>query len=411
MAKKDINIMNSIETEIKAVAKAVGASLKRQGHAVPHSAVLHAVAASLNRRDWHKLKNAIGAVESAPEAASTHANELFRDVWKNLSDDDKFWSAYVGVRGGQFSHHADGWTCSLPAQNESQPVITGPWERLQAAAKHALSKRSDGREIGVRFQLGGHEIDALVYHTSTAPRLSNFSYEPGAITVRYPVTVRAQVTSEGWRSADVEVYGKDADTWYLTTRGASELWTHFVQNTDFRQLLGFSQAKTTPAVTAEFWTDDRLYTARFDAREALEQQSDGELKEILWMGLSDNERIDDIVRAMEDVVPEIGVGLDYVRLVRSGSGRQNKDMGFGGRLNELEFFRWMDTNRRAVLANWFCENQGVNILWDGNAWAWELEFPLEDVPSGKTGFESEGEAQLDAYDIISRQCGLLDKGR
>lgn len=41
--------------ELKSLAKAVTTSLKRQGHNVPHSAVLHALASAANARDWHKL--------------------------------------------------------------------------------------------------------------------------------------------------------------------------------------------------------------------------------------------------------------------------------------------------------------------------------------------------------------------
>lgn len=41
--------------ELKSMAKAVTEALKRQGHSVPHSAVLHALASAGNLRDWHKL--------------------------------------------------------------------------------------------------------------------------------------------------------------------------------------------------------------------------------------------------------------------------------------------------------------------------------------------------------------------
>lgn len=41
--------------EPKSLAKAVGASLKRQGHAVPHGVLLNALASAGNLRDWQKL--------------------------------------------------------------------------------------------------------------------------------------------------------------------------------------------------------------------------------------------------------------------------------------------------------------------------------------------------------------------
>lgn len=71
MAKE--NSVNIKEAEIKAVAKAAGEALSRAGHKVPHSALLHAMAAALNRRDWHKLK---AALEHTSDATSVEAAVL-----------------------------------------------------------------------------------------------------------------------------------------------------------------------------------------------------------------------------------------------------------------------------------------------------------------------------------------------
>jgi hypothetical protein len=98
MAKKDINNVNQIETEIKAMAKAVGASLKRQGHVIPHSAVLHAVSASLNRRDWHKLKVAISGDEPSAPTHPSRTVSNFPDIrgFSNKEDSNgvsaQFWT-------------------------------------------------------------------------------------------------------------------------------------------------------------------------------------------------------------------------------------------------------------------------------------------------------------------------------
>lgn len=59
------NHMNTTEAELKAVAKAAGASLARAGHNVPHTAVLNALAAALNRRDWNKLKASLAKTPGA----------------------------------------------------------------------------------------------------------------------------------------------------------------------------------------------------------------------------------------------------------------------------------------------------------------------------------------------------------
>lgn len=70
---KDKN-MNTTEAEIKAVAKAAGASLRRAGHQVPHTALLHALSAALNKRDWHTVKAALGTAEATPAAPADKPN-------------------------------------------------------------------------------------------------------------------------------------------------------------------------------------------------------------------------------------------------------------------------------------------------------------------------------------------------
>lgn len=65
---KDTNNMLTTQEELKAVAKAAGASLKRAGHEVPHTALLNALAAALNRRDWNTIKAAIEQPAVAPVA-------------------------------------------------------------------------------------------------------------------------------------------------------------------------------------------------------------------------------------------------------------------------------------------------------------------------------------------------------
>jgi len=65
--------MITTEAELKAVAKAARASLARSGYDVPHTAVLNALAAALNRRDWNKLKAALAQPRSCHTEASAPA--------------------------------------------------------------------------------------------------------------------------------------------------------------------------------------------------------------------------------------------------------------------------------------------------------------------------------------------------
>lgn len=63
-----------VTSEVKAVAKSVGAHLRKTGHTVPHSVLLHALAGALAKRNWHVLKAAASQAGSGPvekaEAAS-----------------------------------------------------------------------------------------------------------------------------------------------------------------------------------------------------------------------------------------------------------------------------------------------------------------------------------------------------
>jgi hypothetical protein len=73
--EKEINMQTqqATQTEIKSIAKGVKASLARSGYPVPHTAILTALAATLNRRDWQTLK---AALEQKPLAQSAPALNL-----------------------------------------------------------------------------------------------------------------------------------------------------------------------------------------------------------------------------------------------------------------------------------------------------------------------------------------------
>lgn len=62
--------MHTSELEIKAIAKAVGGSLSRNGHNVPHTAILNAISAALDKRDWQTLKASLSARAQLEEPSS-----------------------------------------------------------------------------------------------------------------------------------------------------------------------------------------------------------------------------------------------------------------------------------------------------------------------------------------------------
>lgn len=60
-----------VEAHVKAVATSLGKALKRNGHPVPRSVLLHSLAWALGKRDWHRLKAALAepSKNQAPAAA------------------------------------------------------------------------------------------------------------------------------------------------------------------------------------------------------------------------------------------------------------------------------------------------------------------------------------------------------
>lgn len=63
--------MPPVPEEVRSVAKAIGASLKQQGHAVPQSVLLNAVAAALNGRYSATLRDMVAGTAPATSAAHT----------------------------------------------------------------------------------------------------------------------------------------------------------------------------------------------------------------------------------------------------------------------------------------------------------------------------------------------------
>jgi hypothetical protein len=409
MAKKDINNVNQIETDIKAVAKAVTASLKRQGHAVPHSAVLHAVSASLNRRDWHKLKAAISDDNASVIAHPARAVSTFDTVWRSLPDQDKFWAAIAAAQGVHFNHTAGGWVGSVTMQERTVPA-----ERcttLVAAARAAMKAFNLEKDVSATLFVGSEELGTAMFALTGNGRFAHFNHamERHASKLTYPVNAQARFRL-GTTDIDCAAYGIAPDNWYFPSGGEGQLWEQVVGSVNFPEILGFPVTEDSFGVTAEFWTDDHLYEVSFDVTKALEASSDDHLERILWMGTSDNDCVDALAHYMSSTEPDILEALKYVGTVQA----KGRTMGFGCSIDIREFRQWMDANRRIVLARWFCHEEGVVLRTrQSNSGASFYDWVYSPVLGGSEvkgwDFATEEAALLDAYEKCGRERGFVDR--
>ena len=410
MAKKDNNV-NQIETDVKAVAKAVGASLKRQGHTVPHSVVLNAVSASLNRRDWHKLKVAVsGKPEAASKPSVTPVSD-FEVVWRQLSDQDKFWAAVAALQGVSFAHTPEGWVGAVQMSGRAVPAQSG--QNLKAAACNAMREFNLEGDCPATLHHGGKELGTALFHLTGNGYFSHFSrkMEQQAAGLSYPVVNARARFKLGSAEIECDVYGMTAKDWYFPSGGETAIWDRVVGSVNFRKILGFSAQDANPAseVSATFWTDDHVYEVNFDAASALQASHDDQLERILWLGASDNWAVDAIAHYMSDTIPAIAQGLKHVEAILE----KGHMMGFECRMDVREFRQWMDANRRLVLARWFCDERGVKLKTrtsngGDTFYDWVKESRGGSEVKG-WDFPTEEAALLDAYEKLGRQKGFINR--
>lgn len=96
--------MQSNTSELKALAKAMNASLKRAGHTVPHTAVLNALACAMDKRNWNTLKAIADATSctqtpAQPIAAKNDLATMGRKVFAEVHTDDRVAQVHFDARG------------------------------------------------------------------------------------------------------------------------------------------------------------------------------------------------------------------------------------------------------------------------------------------------------------------------
>ncbi|MNR71518.1 hypothetical protein D3C71_21470 [compost metagenome] len=118
-------------------------------------------------------------------------------------------------------------------------------------------------------------------------------------------------------------------------------------------------AQSLPAVDAKFWTDDRRWEADFDAAPYLAGFAEKELLAIIEVGFGGDYCTDAIAQEAAVHVPEISKAMEYLGIINQAPSRDS--VGFECRVNEEQFLRWMDANRRPVLASFLCKRMDIRL--------------------------------------------------
>jgi hypothetical protein len=396
MAKE--NRMQTIQTEIKGIAKAVGASLKRSGHQVPHSVLLHALSAALDKRDWHKLKASLSALEqdvAAPAAASA-------DFVTQM-----------------YSHRTLGLLRLASAL--LRPVHPLPID--DAEARHAA------------YAAVGSIAGTVVFKDLVIPAMLNpqgWVISDSEDTVRRRMGIGSLSFAQFRFTTPTGVFSADAEYaptkgWSLTRVGEQELFDQlnevvpaerlfpsgsmvFTGNTAnlppigngsvLKDLIMPVQA-TGPEVKARFHTDDYRFEVDFDAQHYFAQASVDDLLSIAEVGFSGDYCTDNVAEFMQGRNEEIDAGFAYIHALQR-SGMKNPP-GFECRVDAEDYFRWMDQHHRSELAQWLCVQEGVIVSQADEPeifgeWCWHL---------GDTACDRSFKSQVDACVDAGEKLGLF----
>jgi hypothetical protein len=373
---KETTTMNTTETELKAIAKAIGGSLKRTGHPVPHSAVLHAVAAALDKRDWHKLKAALGgagAVPATPDAVP--ALPVYRD-------NTLFMLRLAYACGTPVSPVPADDEAAMAAAVAALPV---EWEGMLSWA---------GWHVPASLNLRSFRVDAGDF-------LPEDAGPAGSLKLRF---------AAGGPALAIEVaHAPSGAGWYITHAGNAAMFAQLEAAVSMEQLLGSAPAEVLPGepVKAEFWTDDRVFEANFDARPYLLQASDADIKAIIdchYRGDYPTDYVAEFI-ANKALDEDVADGFEYIHVLQK-AGREDAP-GFECSVDKDSFLAWLDAHRPLALALALCEKADVGLAEaqeEEIAGMWDWISP-DGSQACEHSFATREEAALDAYYVL----GLLQQ--
>lgn len=374
--------MQTNQAELKAVAKALGASLKRSGHAVPHSTVLHALAAALNKRDWHTLKASMEPTGEAPRASQAEI--------KLPSFEDRTWFFL------RLAHALGNPVNPVPADNSM-------------ALTRAVT--ACGNHIDGVLKWGGWNVPATLTFQTSHIDAGDFKPEKQATVGRMAVSFK------GGLHVDFEVAYTTAAGWYVSSRGSQEFYEQLETAISQEQLFGqdcrttspLAVSEAEPAVKAKFWTDDRVFEVEFDARPYLVNAPDKALTAILEVGFVGDQSTDWVAEyvAEKGLNVELSEAFTYLGAMRKA--KRKDPIGFECEVDREGYLLWMHSHRRPLLARMLCERANVRIVEAQEEeirgmWDWLAD----NGEACDHSYETEEQAMLGAYEQLNLLQDALD---
>lgn len=364
--------MNQTEQDLKALAKAVGASLSRSGHAVPHSVVLQALSSALNKRNWQTVK---------------------AQLTKAPSQEGKPLPVY-----GEKTRFLVGLARLLGSPIE----FTGKDEAtVLADALNRISGKVDGT-----LRCSGWNVPAELNLVTSKLDAGDFRVESGSVG-EFCICVIDDGKQR--KSLTMEV-GFDRNSWFVTQRGVQQAYAQVFEMDLHRkppatkesvQASSLSVVKNLP-VKAQFCTDDNSYEVDFDAQEYLAQASDRQLVSILKDNFSSSDALDDVALYMRDKKehPELVEAFEYLENVYRS--RMKNPPGFEVSLSPKQTLEWLRCNRPAVLAKFICQRYAVVVM-QGNEgatvglWDW---FSSSHGEGSEHALDTEEAAYIEAMNAL-----------
>jgi protein-disulfide isomerase len=374
---KDIK-MNNTEAELKAIAKAAGASLRRQGHAVPHSVMLHAIAAAMNKRDWHKLKSSLDGAE--PVQAPAHPTAY--------SDTTTLFLLLAAATGDK--------------------VFPVPADDTEALAR---AKAAAGNSLSGTVLYDGVAQEAVL-------DLETWKLDAGSMVPKSIVDTAAfHVTLRGGLGLVLTVTYTPGANWYLSAAGMTGLRNQLVSAVGADNLFKATTPRDKmvalmgPEVPAKFWTDDHQIEVEFDAQAYLAQAADEQLRAIHDVGFSGDYCTDAIAEFMahKGLNEDIAEGFTYLEALNKARRLRGDTMGFECSVDGEAFLRWMDQHKGPLLANMLCDFHEVRIVEAqeeeiAGMWDW-----LDNQGNAcDHSAETREEAEMDAYLSLNLLQQTLD---
>lgn len=330
--------MNNTTVEIKSIAKAVTASLKRQGHPTPHSAVLHALASALNKRNWHVLK-ASATQELAPSGSSSLLLDTLETL-KTLSAQSLFWLRLAYLEG------------KLPADCLKEPTLA-----------HDVARRVCGTQFYGVLKWGGWSLPAILDLTDSSidagdfePKLTGKQSTPGTLALTL-----------GKGRIEFEVFFQKGTGWSVSKAGVLEFYDQLEKMVSL-ETLGVeidklqAPALEGPEVPVRFYTDCRTFEIKFDARAYLQQAGEEVLRAIMSVGYGGDYCTDNVAEYMADhgLNEELQEAFDFLRAVNR---RASKDpTGFECQLDGQAYLTWVKACRPQVLALYLCGRYDIDLM-------------------------------------------------